>query len=181
MALLRAYNSNPKLISHALAVEATMRHFAARYNQDQHTWGIIGLVHDLDWERYPDEHCQKTEQILTEKNWDPQWIRAIKSHAWNIRTDVQPRHVMEKVLYTIDELTGLITAAAYVRPSKSVLDLELKSVKKKWKQPAFAAGVDRSVIETGAAMLELPLDNIITETIIAMRAIAADIGLKGTL
>jgi len=180
--LLTEYNGNESLIKHALSVEAVMLHFAELFNEeDKEKWGIVGLVHDLDYEKYPDEHCQKVREILEEKNWPEDYIRAIQSHGWKICSDVEPVERMEKVLYTIDELTGLITAVALMRPSKSILDLEVKSVKKKWKQKNFAAGVNREVIEEGAAMLEMELSEVIEETIKGMQKVAEEIGLKGNL
>lgn len=180
-ALLTLHNDNERLIYHALAVEATMRHFAQRYGEDVEKWGIIGLVHDLDWGKYPEQHCKKTAEILQEENWNPEWIRAIQSHGWKICTDVQPLHRMEKVLYAIDELTGLITATVYMRPSKSILDVMLSSVKKKWKQANFAAGVNRAVIMEGAQMLNMEIDALIQETITAMQTVAPAIALDGSL
>jgi predicted hydrolase (HD superfamily) len=177
--LLNEYTKTESLIRHALSVEAVMRHFAERYGEDPEKWGIIGLVHDLDWEMYPEEHCRKTEEILSAADWPPDYIRSIQSHAWGIVTDVKPEHIMEKVLYATDELTGLITATALMRPSRSVLDMKAKSVKKKWNQKSFAAGVDRSIIEDGAQMVGIELPELITETIAAMRTVAADIGLEG--
>ncbi|GAV21844.1 HDIG domain-containing metalloprotein [Carboxydothermus pertinax] len=178
--LLKEYNQNESLIRHALAVEAVMLHFAELFGEeDKEKWGIIGLVHDLDYEMYPDEHCKKVREILTERNWPEDYIRAIESHGWKLCTDVEPVERMEKVLYTIDELTGLITATALMRPSKSILDLEVKSVKKKWKQKGFAAGVNREVIEEGAKMLGMELDKVMEETIKGMRKVADVIGLKG--
>ncbi|HSM88975.1 MAG TPA: HD domain-containing protein, partial [Desulfobacterales bacterium] len=168
------------LIKHALAVEAVMRHFARRRGQDEDKWGIVGLVHDLDYEKFPNQHCRKTEAILRERNWPEEIIRAVVSHGWGICSDVKPESEMEKVLYAVDELTGLVTTSALVRPSKSVLDMEASSVKKKWKDKRFAAGVDRSIIEKGAAMLGMDLPALITETILGMREVAEDIGLKGT-
>jgi len=180
--LLKKYNSNESLIRHALAVEAVMRHFAEFFGEpDVEKWGIIGLVHDLDYERYPDQHCQKVREILTEVGWPEDYIKAIQSHGWEICSDVEPTERMEKVLYTIDELTGLITATALLRPSKSVLDLESKSVKKKWNQKNFAAGVNREIIEKGIEMLGLDRDFVIQETINGMRKVAEEIGLKGNL
>ena len=143
MELLREYNQNDSLIKHALAVEAVMVHFAELFGEDKEKWGIIGLIHDLDYEKYPDEHCTKTREILTERGWPEDYIRAVVSPGWGICSDVEPEEKMEKVLYTIDELTGLIAATALMRPSKSILDLTTKSVRKKWKQKSFAAGVDR--------------------------------------
>ena len=180
--LLKEYNKDESHIKHALAVEGVMTHFAELLGEeDIEKWGIVGLVHDLDFELYPEEHCKKTEEILTERNWPKDFIRAIVSHGWGICTDVEPIETMEKVLYTIDELTGLISATALVRPSKSVLDMTPKSVKKKWKQSSFAAGVDRAVIEKGAEMLGMELEKVIEETIRGMQKVAEEIGLKGNL
>jgi len=179
--LFKEYNKDESHIKHALAVEAVMKHFAELFNEDVEKWGIIGLIHDLDYELYPDEHCKKVREILAEKNWPEDYIRAIESHGWKICTDVEPMHVMEKVLYTVDELTGLITATALMRPSRSILDLEVKSVKKKWKQKSFAAGVNREVIEEGAKLLGMELDKVIEETIKGMQKVAENIGLKGEL
>lgn len=180
--LLKRYNKSESLITHGLAVEATMRHFAELLGEeDKEKWGIIGLIHDVDYEMYPEEHCKKAREILEENNYPEEYIHAVQSHGFGLCVDVEPVERMEKVLYTIDELTGLITAAALLRPSKSVLDLELKSVKKKWKQKSFAAGVNREVIENGAKMLNMDLDTIIAETIKGMQAVAEEIGLKGNL
>ncbi|MBN2349350.1 MAG: HDIG domain-containing protein [Bacteroidales bacterium] len=179
--LLKKYNKSESLIKHALSVEAAMRHFAALYNEDVEKWGVIGLIHDLDYEQYPDQHCTMTKKILEEENWPDDYIRSVLSHAWGICYDVEPLHVMEKVLYTIDELTGLITASVLVRPSKSILDLTVKSVTKKWKMKNFAAGANREVIEKGAAMLDKDLNWVIQETINGMKKAAGEIGLKGDL
>ncbi|MBN2049093.1 MAG: hydrolase [Spirochaetales bacterium] len=179
--LLKRYNSNDGLLRHALSVEAVMRAFAPRYGGDEEEWGIIGLIHDLDYEQFPDKHCHKTEEILKEEQWPEEWVRAVISHGWGICTDVKPESDMEKVLFTIDELTGLVAAAALVRPSKSVLDMTAKSVKKKWKDKRFAAGVDREIIEKGAEMLEMDLTEVIDLTIAGMRTVASDIGLRGEL
>lgn len=180
--LLKKYNKNESLIRHALTVEAVMKHFAEIFDEpDKDKWTIIGLVHDLDYEMYPDQHCIKVREILMEEGWPEDYIRAIESHGWGICADVEPIHKMEKILFATDELTGLITAAALMRPSKSVLDLGVKSVKKKWKDKRFAAGVDRSVIEKGVELLDMELDFIIDETIKGMRKAAEEIGLKGNL
>ena len=179
--LLKEYNQEESLIRHALAVEAVMRHFATIFGEDVEKWGVIGLIHDLDYERYPEEHCIKVKEILLERGWPEEYIHAVQSHGWGICSEVEPVHRMEKVLYTIDELTGLITAAALVRPSKSLLDLKVKSVKKKWKDKAFAAGVNREVIADGAEKMEMELDEVIKETIAGMQEVAAEIGLKGDL
>jgi putative nucleotidyltransferase with HDIG domain len=180
LALLKEFNQSESLIKHALAVEAVMRRFARQRGQDEEKWGIVGLVHDLDYEKFPDQHCRKTEEILRERRWPEEYIRAVVSHGWGICSDVKPESEMEKVLFAIDELTGLVTTSALVRPSKSVLDMEASSVKKKWKDKRFAAGVDRSIIEKGAAMLGMDLPALITETILGMREVAEDIGLRGT-
>lgn len=179
--LLRKYNRSDSLIKHALAVEGVMRHFARLRGRDEEKWGIIGLIHDLDYEQYPDRHCQKSAEILAENEWPEEYIRAVVSHGWGICSDVKPDSELEKVLYAVDELTGLVTAAALVRPSKSVLDMKAKSVKKKWKDKRFAAGVDRSIIDRGCEMLGMDRTELITETIMGMRTVAEAIGLKGTV
>ncbi len=179
--LLKKYNQTPGLIKHALAVEATMRHFARYFNEDEEKWGVIGLIHDLDYEQYPDQHCTMTKQILEENNWPEDYIRAVMSHGWQICTDVKPESKLEKTLYAIDELTGLVTTSALVRPSKSILDMKAKSVKKKWKDKRFAAKIDRSIIERGAEMLDMELSQIITLTIEGMSKIADQLELDGRL
>lgn len=179
--LLRKYNRSDSLIKHALAVEGVMRHFARLRGRDEEKWGIIGLIHDLDYEQYPDRHCQKSAEILAESEWPEEYIRAVASHGWGICSDVKPDSELEKVLYAVDELTGLITAAALVRPSKSVLDMKAKSVKKKWKDKRFAAGVDRSIIDRGCEMLGMDRTELITETIMGMRTVAKAIGLQGAV
>lgn len=180
--LLSKYNKNDSLITHALAVEAVMLHFADILGEpEKEKWGIIGLLHDIDYEMFPDQHCVKAREILAEHNWPEEYIHAVQSHGWGLCSNVEPIHQMEKILFTIDELTGLIAATAIMRPSKSILDLELKSVKKKWKQKSFAAGVNREVIEQGAKMLAMDLDYIISETIKGMQKAAESLGLKGEL
>ncbi len=179
--LLQKYNQAPGLIKHALAVEATMRHFARHFNEDEEKWGIIGLIHDLDYEQYSEQHCTMTKQILEENNWPEDYIRAVMSHGWQICTDVKPETLLEKTLYAIDELTGLVTTSALVRPSKSILDMKAKSVKKKWKDKRFAAKIDRSIIERGAEMLDMELSQIITLTIEGMSKIADQLELDGRL
>ena len=179
LALLRQYNKNEGLIKHAMAVEGVMRYIARKRGEDEEKWGVVGLIHDLDYEQFPDRHCKKTEEILKENDWPEEYIRAAVSHGWGICTDVKPESDMEKVLYAIDELTGLVVTSALVRPSKSVMDMKAKSVKKKWKQKQFAAGVDRSIIEKGAEMLGVELGELITDTIMGMREVAEEIGLKG--
>ncbi len=177
--LLIQYNQNDSLIKHALAVEGVMRYFARKRGEDEEKWGIIGLVHDLDYGQFPEEHCRKSEEILKENNWPEEYIRAVVSHGWGICSDVEPQTELEKVLYAIDELTGLVVTTALVRPSKSVLDVKTKSVKKKWKDKRFAAGVDRSIIEKGAQMLGVEITDLITDTIKGMQEVAEEIGLKG--
>ena len=179
--LLKKYNKNENLIKHALAVEGVMRYFARKRDEDEEKWGIIGLIHDLDYEQFPEEHCRKTEEILRENNWPQEYIRAVVSHGWGICSDVEPKTELEKVLYAIDELTGLVVTTALVRPSKSVMDLNAKSVKKKWKDKRFAAGVDRSIIDQGAQMLGMERTELITDTIMGMREVAEEIGLKGVV
>ncbi len=177
-ALLAEYNNNESLIKHALAVEAVMRYYARKLGEDEQKWGVIGLIHDLDYEQFPDQHCRKTPEILGERGWPQEYIRAVVSHGWGICTDVEPQAQMEKILYAIDELTGLVVAAALVRPSRSVMDIQAKSVKKKWKDKRFAAGVDRSIIEKGAQMAGIELTELITDTIMGMRTVAKEIGLE---
>lgn len=179
--LLQEFNKNESLIKHALTVEAVMRHFAKLNGEDEEKWGIIGLIHDIDYEMYPEQHCIKAREILTSRGWPEEYIHAVESHGWKLCSNVEPEEKMEKVLYTIDELTGLITAAVYMRPSKSILDMEVKSVKKKWKQKSFAAGVNREVIEEGAGLLGMELDSIIGETVKGMQQAAEEIGLKGNI
>jgi putative nucleotidyltransferase with HDIG domain len=178
-ALLTEYNQSESLIKHALAVEGVMRYFAQRRGEDEQKWGIVGLIHDLDYERYPDQHCTKTAEILKAHHWPEELIRAVVSHGWGICSDIQPESEMEKVLYAIDELTGLVTTSALVRPTRSVMDLTAKSVKKKWKDKRFAAGVDRSIIDRGAEMLGMERTELINGTILGMREVAEEIGLKG--
>jgi putative nucleotidyltransferase with HDIG domain len=179
--LLKKYNKSESLIKHALAVEGVMRYMARKFNADEEKWGVVGLIHDLDYEQFPDQHCKKTEEILRENNWPEEYIRAVISHGWGICMDVKPESEMEKVLYAIDELTGLVVTTALVRPSKSVMDVKPKSVKKKWKDKRFAAGVDRSIIENGAEMLGMEISELIADTIAGMQEVAEEIGLKGNV
>lgn len=180
-ALLCEYNKQDSLIRHGLAVEAVMRYFAENAGEDIEKWGVIGLCHDLDYEKYPDQHCTMTRKILEEKGWPESYIRAIVSHGWGLCSDVEPIEELEKVLFAIDELTGLITACVYVRPSKSILDLTTRSVMKKWNTRAFAAGANRDVIAKGAEMLSKPVEGLVEETIIAMQKAADAIGLRGEI
>jgi len=177
--LFKKYNQSESLLKHALSVEGVMRYMALKYGENEEMWGIIGLIHDLDYEMYPDQHCIMTEKILKENNWPEEYIRAVLSHGWGLATDVEPITRLEKTIYAIDELTGLVATSALVRPSKSVLDMEARSVKKKWNDRKFAAGVNRSVIEKGAEMLGESLDDLITDCIMGMRKVAGEIGLKG--
>ena len=180
-ALLTKYNKSDRLIKHALTVEAVMRFMARKRGEDEEKWGVIGLAHDLDYERYPDEHCQQTERILRENDWPEDYIHAIVSHGWGICTDVEPTHEMEKVLFAIDELTGLITACVLVRPSKNLADLAVKSVNKKWKDKGFAAGADRDIIQKGIDMLGMERAELIADVIEGMREAATELGLDGSL
>ena len=169
--LLKEYNKDSFHIKHALTVEGVMKYFAEKlgYGEQKEFWGIVGLLHDLDFEKYPEEHCIKEQEIMKEKGIDEKIIHATASHGYNLTVDIKPEHEMEKILYATDELTGLIGAVAIMRPSKSVQDLELKSVKKKYKNEKFAAGCSRKVIEDGAEMLGWELDKLIEDTILAMR------------
>ncbi|MBP8718151.1 MAG: HDIG domain-containing protein [Candidatus Atribacteria bacterium] len=178
--LLKEYNHDDSLIKHALAVEGVMRYIARKLGEDEQMWGIIGLVHDLDYERYPQEHCQKSREILQEKGWPEDYIRAVVSHGWGICSEVKPETNLEKTLFAIDELTGLVVTTALVRPSKSVMDVEVKSVKKKWKDKRFAAGVNRDIILQGAEMLGVELSELIADTIRGMQEVAQEIGLQGS-
>lgn len=175
--LLKEYNQDKFHIKHALTVEGVMKYFAEKlgYEDEKEFWGIVGLLHDLDFEKYPEEHCIKEQEIMREKGIDEKIIHATASHGYNLTVDIKPEHEMEKVLYATDELTGLIGAVALMRPSKSVQDLELKSVKKKYKNEKFAAGCSRKVIEDGAQMLGWDLDKLIEDTIYAMRVDEAEI------
>lgn len=175
--LLQKYNKDPFHIRHALTVEGVMKWYAKElgYEEDAEYWGIVGLLHDIDFEQYPDAHCIKAPELLREGGVGEDIIHAVCSHGYDLTVDVKPEHEMEKVLYAVDELTGLIWAAALIRPSKSVQDMELKSVKKKYKTASFAAGCSREVIERGAEMIGWELDKLIRDTIFAMRSCESDI------
>lgn len=175
--LLCKFNKSDALRNHGLAVEGVMRYFAKLYNEDEEVWGVIGLLHDIDYEMYPEEHCFKCQEIMKEENLPESYIRAVASHGYGIVNEIKPESNVEKVLYTIDELTGLVGAAALMRPSKSVMDLEVSSVKKKFKSKGFAAGVDRNVILNGCKMIDMELDKVIENTILGMREVAQSIGL----
>ena len=175
--LLKEYNKENFHIKHALTVEGVMKYFAETlgYKEEKEFWGIVGLLHDLDFERYPEKHCIKSQEIMRDRGVDEKIIRATASHGYNLTVDIEPEHEMEKVLYAVDELTGLIGAVALMRPSKSVQDLELKTVVKKYKTEKFAAGCSRKVISDGAEMLGWNLDKLIEETILAMRSCEEEI------
>ena len=158
-----------------------MRYMGRKNGEDEEKWAVIGLVHDLDYERYPEEHCRKSRELLREAGWPEEYIRAVVSHGWGLCSDVEPLSLLEKTLYAVDELTGLVTTSALVRPSRSILDMEAKSVKKKWKDKRFAAGVNREVIEKGATLLGVDLTELITDTILGMRTVAREIGLEGNV
>ncbi|MDD7320970.1 MAG: hydrolase [Firmicutes bacterium] len=172
LALVKAHNKEPFHVQHALTVEGVMKWFAQElgYGDDAEYWGIVGLLHDIDFEEYPEQHCIKAPELLREAGVGDDIINAVCSHGYNLTVDVKPEHTMEKVLYAVDELTGLIGAAAKMRPSKSVSGMELKSLKKKYKDKKFAAGCSRDVIEAGAAMLGWELDDLLEKTILAMRS-----------
>ena len=168
--LLLQYNKEKFHIQHALTVEAAMKWFAKELGYDEAFWGIVGLLHDLDFEMYPQEHCIKTAEILRADNYCEEVIHAVCSHGYGFRVDVRPEQEMEKILFAIDELTGLIGAAALMRPSKSISDMEVKSVRKKFKDKAFAAGCSRDVISRGAELLTWNLDKLFSMTLEAMRS-----------
>ena len=186
--LLKKYNKEESHIHHALAVEGTMRHFARLADaagtlpagEDEELWGVVGLLHDIDWEQTaetPERHCHVAPEMLREAGVDEDIIHAVVSHGYGICADVEPSSAMERTLFTVDELTGLVITAGLVRPSRSLADLELKSVKKKWKDKAFARGVNREVIKEGAERMGMPLDTVIDETIKALRPIEKQIGM----
>ncbi len=171
MTLLRVHNKESFHILHALTVEGVMRYYARElgYAQEEEYWGLVGILHDIDFEEYPEEHCKKAPELLRAGNVGEDMIYSICSHGYGICVDVEPRHQMEKVLFAVDELTGLIGAAARMRPSKSVMDMEVSSLKKKFKDKKFAAGCSRDIIMDGAAMLDWELDELLERTILAMR------------
>jgi putative nucleotidyltransferase with HDIG domain len=177
--LLTKYNKSDNLVKHGMAVEAVMRYFASQLGENEEYWGNIGLLHDIDYELYPEEHCHKAKEIMVKEGVSEDIIHAVISHGWKLCTDVEPILKMEKVLYTIDELTGLVTATVYMRPSKSILDLEVKSVKKKFKTNGFAAGVNREVILEGCDMLGMDIDTVILWTIEGMKGAASELSLAG--
>lgn len=171
-ALLTEFNKDAFHLRHAVTVEGVMRWYAEKlgYSDEVDLWGIVGLLHDLDFEMFPEQHCIKEQEIMRSRGVDERIVHATASHGWKLTVDIEPQHEMEKVLYAVDELTGLIGAAALMRPSKSVQDMELKSVKKEYKSPNFAAGCSREVIERGAELMGVSLDGLISGTILAMRS-----------
>lgn len=174
-ALLEEYNQEPFHLKHAKIVSGVLGYFAKEYDPEhEEFWRVAGLLHDLDFERFPEQHCLKGKELMEERGLDAGLIHAMMSHGWNLTTDVKPEHIMEKILYATDELTGLIGAVAIMRPSKSVADLELKSVKKKFKDKKFAAGCSREVISQGAELLGWTLDDLISRTILAMRSLLSE-------
>ena len=175
LALLQKYNKESFHIQHALTVEGVMRWFAEENGEDLDFWGLCGLLHDVDFEVYPDEHCLKAPELLAEVNASPEMVHAICSHGYGLCCDVEPIHIMEKILFAADELTGLIGAAARMRPSKSVMDMEVSSLKKKFKDKKFAAGCSRDVIKSGAERLGWTLEELMEKTILAMRSCEASI------
>lgn len=177
LALLKTYTATDALLRHAYAVEAVMRRFAEQSGEDAEYWGLVGLLHDVDYEKWPEEHLKVAPRLLLDAGFDEAFVHAVLAHGYGLCSEVKPEKRMEQVLYTIDELTGLITAAAYMRPSRSVMDMEVKSVKKKFKDKGFAAGVSRDVIQNGCDMLGMPLDDVIAESIEGMRAAHEAIGL----
>lgn len=177
LALLQKYNQEPFHILHALTVEGTMRWYAQELGcgEDAAFWGLCGLLHDVDFEKYPEEHCKKAPELLAEIGAEPELVHAVCSHGYGLCSDVEPEHPMEKVLFAADELTGLIGAAAKMRPSKSVMDMEVSSLKKKYKDKKFAAGCSREVIQTGADRLGWTLEELMEKTILAMRSCEAGV------
>jgi len=177
LALLLQYNKSEALLRHAYAVEGVMRYFAEQLGEDADYWGIVGLLHDVDYEQWPEEHLKVAPRLLAEAGFGEDVIHAVLAHGWGLCVDVKPEKKMEIVLYTIDELTGLITAAAYMRPSRSVMDMEISSVKKKFKDKGFAAGVNREVILGGCEMLGMTLEEVIAMSIEGMRRVHEALGL----
>ena len=182
--LLRKYNKDEGHIRHALAVEATMGFFAEKMGGDEELWKLAGLLHDIDWEttqENPERHTHEGAKWLADAGYPEDLSRAVLAHGWSICSEVKPESDMEKVLFTVDELTGLVITAALVRPSRSVRDLEVKSVKKKWKDKAFEKGVDRDLIVKGAEMIPMPLETVIEWVIQALRRVEPEIGLGGAV
>lgn len=176
--LLEEYNQDPFHLKHGKIVSGVMGYFAKEFDPENvEFWKVAGLLHDLDFEKYPEQHCIKEQEIMQERGIDEKLIHAVASHGYGLTVDVKPEHIMEKVLFATDELTGLIGAVALMHPSKSVKDMQLKSVKKKFKQPSFAAGCSREVIQQGADMLGWTLDDLISRTITAMQTLVDELGI----
>jgi predicted hydrolase (HD superfamily) len=175
--LLKKYNKEPFHLQHALTLEGVMRWFAAEqgFGADAAYWGIVGLLHDIDFELYPEQHCKKAPELLTAGGADEDMIHSICSHGYGICVDIQPEHVMEKTLFAVDELTGLIGAVALMHPSKSVMDMKVSSVRKKFKDKRFAAGCSRDIITRGAEMLGWDMNDLLAKTIQAMQSCEADV------
>lgn len=178
--LLIMHTPTPSLVRHALAVEAAMVYFARHFGESGDYWGMVGLLHDLDYDSFPDRHCQVTPQLLREAGFDDDFINSVLTHGYGLCTDIEPVHIMERALYAADALTGFVSACALVRPSKSLMDLEVKSVKKKLKDKAFAAAVDRGILEDGARRMDMPMDELIGHVILALREIAGELELDGS-
>jgi putative nucleotidyltransferase with HDIG domain len=177
LSVLKQYTKTDALLRHAYAVEGVMRHFAREFGEDEEYWGQVGLLHDVDYEQWPEEHLKVAPRLLKEAGYEEDFIHGVESHGWGLCSQVKPEKKMEMVVYTIDELTGLVTAVAYMHPSRSVMDMEVKSVKKKFKDKSFAAGVNRDVINNGCQMLGMTLDEVIQGTIDGMRDVHERIGL----
>lgn len=175
--LLKTYTASEALVRHAYAVEACMRRFAVRYGEDENYWGLVGLLHDVDYDRWPEEHLKKAPELLEKAGFDTAFIRAILCHGYGICTEEKPILPVEKVIYTVDELTGLINATALMRPSRSVMDMEVKSVMKKFKDKSFAAGVNRELVLSGCEMLGLSVQEVIGECLEGMRSVHEALGL----
>lgn len=179
--LFLKFNESEALYKHAKQVEVVMKYFANKFEEDEEKWRIIGFLHDLDYEKYPEEHCKKTEEILKENDYPEEYINAMISHGYGICSEVEPKSQMEKILFAIDELTGLINAACLMRPSQSVLDLKISSLNKKFKDKKFAAGVDRDIILKGAEMLGWTKEQLFEETILALQENADEAYLRGNM
>src|SRR6056297_3703336 len=177
--VLQKHVKADNLIKHSLAVESVMRQLARKYGEDEEKWAVVGLAHDLDYEKYPDQHCTKVRELLEEEGWPEEYIRAVQSHGYSRVNDIEPQTMMEKSLFAIDELTGLVTATALVRPSRSIMDVKTKSVKKKWKDRSFSAAVDRELIADGAERLGVELSELIGDAIAGMQTVAKELGLEG--